>query len=141
MDYQAIADKLSSVGTIKIYMGTQQDATSHHDRWINCSGSSGSIHYDNVYIEIGIYQDEELRDISFFHELGHVMSEVDANSISMWHGKTCRDKFEVELAAWEKGFVLAEAHGIKLSAKVVSWAMEQLATYVKYSVECGKEYQ
>ena len=90
---------------------------------------------DGAQIWIGLYpeRDEDIRDISFFHELAHVAWPVE----SMQH---CTDKFDVEAFIWAKTFGLAAAHSVHPTAKTVEWAINNVRSYVGYSRSCGNEY-
>lgn len=69
-------------------------------------------------IYLGVYDDLELRDLSFFHELGHCLTRSDPRTI-----------FDQEVEAWALGYRLAERHGMVFSERAKAWADSQLATY------------
>ena len=98
------------------------------DTYINSSYCTGHIgntdSRDLPEIYLGIYEDQELRLISFFHELGHVTSDIKFDE-----GIT---KYDIERDAWIKGLRIAQTHGIYFSFKAKRWAVGELKTYEKY---------
>lgn len=67
-------------------------------------------------IVLGVYEDQELRLISFLHELGHIEAKAGGG-------------YENEQRAWECAFVLAEELGLRFSDKTLNWCQVQLGTY------------
>ena len=77
-------------------------------------------------IYLGVYQDPELRLISFFHELGHVLDSDNKRcpayeDLPYYH--FC------EASAWRMGLRLATRAEILFSDNAISWGKKQLATY------------
>ena len=83
------------------------------ESFINKSYSS------NENIWLGFYEDDELRVVSLFHELGH---NLIRESMS---------KYEQEKNAWDIGLKLALEYGITFSLKTFEWVKKQLETYDK----------
>lgn len=90
--------------------------------WLNRSESSGSVS-DRPEIIIGAYSDDELKLLSFFHELGHVLTPDPAK---------LPDMMAVERAAWRIGYAVAESMGVRFSPRAKAWARRQLAAYKDY---------
>jgi len=92
------------------------DEESYH----NSSYCAGSVRNDPE-LWLGFYDDEELRLISFFHEMGHMIDDTP------WEdGMTV---YDFEKIAWEKGYILAKEYGVKFSRKAKGWATRQLNSY------------
>ena len=79
-------------------------------------------------IVLGIYDDEELKNISFFHELGHTLTP-QPESLTI---------YQMEEEAWRLGIQLAKRYGFTFSKKALQWAKEKLETY-KGSEEGAKQ--
>lgn len=76
-------------------------------------------------VEIGLYYDVYQEEISFFHELGHIFHG--------WLGNPRRVlKWQIELAAWQKGLEIAKEQGYYFPSDALEWADTQLLTYVGY---------
>lgn len=72
-------------------------------------------------IWLGIYEDEELKILSFFHELAHVFNKrFPLNYIT---------KYQMEKAVWNTAFLVARKYGYTFSEKAIEWADKQLETY------------
>lgn len=84
------------------------------DAYLNRSLSAGA-----DYIEIGIYDDNELRMLSFFHELGHCLDPCRLH----------KTEFAQEQAAWDVGYQLAAFEGVEFSENARMWALANLETY------------
>lgn len=69
---------------------------------------------------LGDYDNEELRTVSFFYELGHICDDNDYDN-----------KYEQENGAWKVGFDLAKKHDIVFCEETLKWCREQLETYRK----------
>lgn len=78
-------------------------------------------------ISIGIYTDEELRLISFFHELGHTQSNYKYDPRDVY--------WDMELHAWKVGLTIAYKMWERFSHHALTWADKQLSTYVGYEEE------
>ena len=74
--------------------------------------------YDEIFL--GLYSNEELRSVSFFHEMGHILDTQNH-----------RTKYTQEKVAWKVGFRLAKKHGFKFSKKTKLWCRQQLRSYDK----------
>jgi len=72
-------------------------------------------------IILGIYDDLELKLISFFHEVGHIASILFNEEIE--------NKYEQEKLAWDVGLQIAASYGVYFSEKTENWANQQLETY------------
>jgi hypothetical protein len=83
--------------------------------------------YAGYNIFIGQYEDKELEEISFWHELGHIVSGSNMK-------RTCfMTKISQEGLAWEVGLELAAQHGriYDYYDPAIVWARKQLKTYKK----------
>jgi len=78
---------------------------------------------DNEII-LGDYEDDELKLISFFHELGHhlipfsLKKELDFNTLL------------IELECWRLGVLEAHKFGVLFSDKAIEWGYNQAFSYV-----------
>ena len=111
----------------QIITGDEYCKVNGEDSYINRSISTGHIScekYGNntrADIDIGIYQDEELKLISFFHELGHVTDDLKKHSRLTI--------YQIEKRAWEVGYELAKKERITFSVKAQVFARKCLETY------------
>jgi len=92
--------------------------------WVNGGTGCREDYVNKSYIcgneiILGIYDSEENRLISFFHELGHIASH------KLW----VESEYENEKMAWEIGFMIAASHGVFFSEEAEDFANEQLKTY------------
>jgi hypothetical protein len=78
-------------------------------------------------IYLGIYDDDELKIISFFHELGHSLTPPYKNEHSYKISK-----YEFEKIAWKIGLKKAKNHNYSFSFKSLRWAVKQLQSYIEY---------
>ncbi len=88
----------------------------------NCGTDHSASAGNSIFI--GYYQDDELREISFFHELGHILQPDD-----FWATHPEAQKIDSEKAAWCRGLAVAKQVGITFSPKALCWAAKNLATY------------
>lgn len=77
---------------------------------------------DGERITLGVYDDEERRTASFFHELGHCLA---------WRSRTNvpATRYDDEVQAWMIGLSLALKEGFTFAPGTLAWCDEQLATY------------
>lgn len=77
---------------------------------------------NGIRITLGVYDDEEQRIASFFHELGHCLA---------WRSRTHvpATPYDDEVQAWMLGLSLAQKEGFRFSPATIAWCDEQLATY------------
>ncbi len=73
---------------------------------------------------IGEYEDEELKLISFFHELGHRI--ITQEFIKKWECNT----FIIELECWNLGFEEARKREVFFSDKAIAWGLQKAMSYV-----------
>jgi len=94
-----------------------------NDTYHNASYCAGSIHSKTTDPEIwlGFYDDEEVRLVSFFHEMGHILDDTK------WEEDLL--VYDFEKIAWKKGYDLAKECNVKFSRKTKGWATRQLNTY------------
>lgn len=116
-DYKAICDRWG----IELHEGPQEGWD--EDSYTNCSSCAGS---DEIFL--GVYEDPELRMLSFFHELGHCVSAKlgqipDYEDLPYYHYS--------EALAWQVGLSLASTYNIEFSPKALTWAKEQLGSYFR----------
>lgn len=67
-------------------------------------------------IILGIYDDPEIRLISFFHEVGHYLPE----------DKDAETLFEFERQAWKTGLRLAAEYEMRFSFRAKRWAVRAM---------------
>ncbi len=72
-------------------------------------------------IVIGIYDNKEYKCASFFHELGHILTDV-----------IIENKYYREIEAWRIGLNKAEKLKVKFSKDCYKWINAQIETYSKY---------
>ena len=115
------------VELVEIQPGDSFCKANGEDTYINRSFVAGK------YIELGIYADPEKRLVSFFHEMGHILTPKGVNN-------KCRTKYQVEEKAWKYGYKLAKSFGIEFNKDTKQWAVEQLNGYKGYEErEMGEE--
>jgi len=115
------------VELVEIQPGDSFCKANGEDTYINRSFVAGK------YIELGIYADPEKRLVSFFHEMGHILTPKGVNN-------KCRTKYQVEEKAWKYGYKLAKSFGIEFNKDTKQWAKEQLNGYKGYEErEMGEE--
>ena len=95
----------------------------------SCAGGIGS----DPRIWLGIYEDEELRLASFFHEFAHLRStypQFKGEFINATHNSYLREAY-----TWEYSFKFAKRLGIKFSDKVFKYRDECLRGYEWYTID------
>ena len=113
---------------IEVHPGDQLCKANGEDAYIDHSYCAGK-----DYIELGIYSDPEKRIVSFFHEMGHILTPKRVH-------KRCRTVYEVEEKAWKYGYKLAKFYGIEFNKDTKDWAKVQLESYKGYEErEMGEE--
>jgi len=98
-----------------IYPDYWKDAGMDRDHYLDASYMIG----DHTLI-LGIYEDKEKKKASFFHEIGHLITEKAGS------------KYDWEKRAWLVGLKLARSMGIEFSSNCYKWIKDQLRTYEKY---------
>lgn len=73
----------------------------------------------NDVIVLGIYDSNEEKMASLFHEVGHIL-EVG----------NYRDQFSREVEAWRIGVELAAEYGISFSRETMLWINNQASSYI-----------
>ena len=74
-------------------------------------------------IVLGAYESEEIRVAAFFHEVGHILSNLDHNN-NNW------SQLLVESLAWKLGVMLAAKYGLcQWNKEVGEYVMASLASY------------
>lgn len=111
---QTFAD-LHNVELIFLVSGDPECLSMGDDYYTNSSFCYGDV------ILIGLYDDQELKVISFFHELGHIL-DPDRPHVN---------KYEMEAVAWKIGIEKAKEYNILFSPETLEWADVQLETYNK----------
>ena len=125
---EKIAEKYN-VELYEIVKGDEYCQANGEENYHNYSYCAGSIYCkcgaggynNNSEIWLGFYDDEELKLISFFHELGHVTDDTKWDGIPL--------KYTSEKSAWDKGYEIAKEYGVKFSRKSKGWATKQLNSY------------
>lgn len=104
------------VNLTQVNPGDSHCKANGEDAYINHSYVAGKD------IELGIYEDPEKRIISFFHEMGHILTPKRVH-------KRCNTKYEIEAKAWKYGYKLAKFYGIEFNKDTKDWAKAQLESY------------
>jgi len=121
----------------KVYGIKELIQVKSHDKLCQANGEDSYLNHSyligNYRIELGIYEDKELKIASFFHEIGHL-------HIS---GELINEPYEIEKRAWETGFEIAKINGYKFKPATHKWAKEQMLSYKSreikksYGAVCG----
>ena len=112
-DFQRIAGE-HGCRVIQVAPGDERCLANGTDSYRNHSYIAGRD------IELGVYDDEELKVASFFHEIGHI--KVPWEFIQSVDYRTP----DVEREAWRIGFDLACNYGVTFSQKTHDWSEEQI---------------
>lgn len=80
-------------------------------------------------IQLGVYNDPELKFLSFFHEIGHILVG------NKFEKDAAYNKHKIEERAWEKGYELAASYNVVFSDKAKQWAVSELNTYIEKKEE------
>jgi hypothetical protein len=102
------------------------------DGW--CSANGEETYIDRSFaiipnaIYLGIYKSQELKTLSFFHELAHCTGKFRGNF---------KDMYGIEKAVWNYTFTLAKERGYTFSKASEEWVKKQLQTY-KYDTKRKK---
>ena len=118
-DFKTVANKYGR-NVVQITLGDSYCQANGTEEYLNRSYVS----FPNIYL--GIYDDDEFKLASFFHELGHVLvPEEFIESVKYYTP-------DVEREVWRLGFELAKnEYGLMFSQKVNEWVEEQINTYIK----------
>jgi hypothetical protein len=100
-----------------VQKGDEECKANGEDSYINRSYNC----HDQIWI--GIYEDQELELVSFFHEVGHC-TQTNENVKGLTY-------YQIEEDAWRRGYEIAKKYGIKFSRNAKKWAKSQLETYNK----------
>lgn len=118
------------------YNITVTGITSDH---IEANGIGGYINRSYVTggtkIKLGLYSDEELKAISFFHELGHILTP-DSYIESVNY-----NTFLIELEAWNIGLKIAIEHNLNFTDNAIAWGYEQALSYENHDEREKVTYQ
>lgn len=106
------------------------------DSWIQANGKdayTNSSSYAGDHIWLGLYENEELKRISFWHELGHVLvarSFPDPMALCAHYPCLAKLLHPSEPLAWRFGLMAASLEGEQFSHVArQEWAMAQLMSY------------
>lgn len=118
-----LIEKLSIDFNIKIIQIVSGDEyhLSNGDVYANRSYIIG-----NDIIQLGIYDDINLKLISLFHEIGHIIVSNNHSYEEILNFS----EFEIEKLAWDYGYKEAELYNIQFSKESKEWALKQLNTYL-----------
>lgn len=108
-----------NITTILVKAGDINCKNNGIDSYINRSACYGC----PPTIELGIYDDPELKLISFFHEVGHFLDPVT------WSKVGWATMYDMESSAWVYAYGIALEYGITFSDNAKSWAKVQLESY------------
>lgn len=78
---------------------------------------------------MGKFDDPQIEIVAFFHELGHIASDIGKR-------KCFLSKLSQEAMAWEVGLTIAAKYGFEWDDKseALQWARRQIATYINVSI-------
>jgi len=108
------------LNVIKVVFGDEHCQANGTEEYLNHS----YLAWPDIYL--GIYDDEELKLASFFHELGHILIPDDFPASVGYYTPA------IERKAWRIGFEAAKSkHKLEFSQKVHEWVEGQIQTYVK----------
>mgnify|MGYP001189135948 CR=1 FL=1 len=110
-----------NIKLVEVVPGDAYCAANGEYSYINASYCAG----DEIWL--GIYDDEELKEISFWHELGHC---VGIYPNEYWK----LQKWVIEKIAWTEGLKIAKQHGLKFSIKALRWAVQQFQSYMGWEM-------
>ena len=78
-------------------------------------------------VYLGIFEDHELKILSFFHEIGHILDQTEQNEAFT--------KYDYEKNAWDIGYQEAKRrYGVDFSDNAKKWASDQLETYYGWEI-------
>ena len=101
-----------------VHQVTPQTEYSPHEWYFNYS----YVYLDSGEIQLGYFENEEVRELFLFHELGHMQIEwLDENKV--------RTLYEEEDEAWQRGLALAQKNGVCFSPDTLTWVDYALSTY------------
>lgn len=83
-------------------------------------------------IILGIYQDPDLRLVSFFHELGHLIAPPLGPDPEL---------YDREFQAWRVGLMFALVEGYRAPPAALEWADLQLESYVGWEAREVRGYK
>ena len=109
--------KKHNIKLTNITLNDKHCKSNGEDYYINKSYSAGR------KIWLGVYENSELKTISFFHELGHCVG-YHPNDYTNWL------VYDIEKLAWKEGLKIAQLNGYSFSKKTMKWAVQQLHTYI-----------
>lgn len=121
MDRRQISDYYN-IKLVEVVPGDKYCCANGQYSYINSSHCAGN---DEIYL--GIYDNEELKEISFWHELGHCVGKFPEDS---WKLKT----WVYEKLAWTEGLKLAKQQGLTFSFNALRWAVQQFQTYIGWEM-------
>ena len=76
-------------------------------------------------IILGLYDEPELKQAAFFHEIGHTL--VTENFKNIVHN----DEMLIEYQAWIEGLKIAKKYGHKFSNKTFHYILKSINSYYK----------
>ena len=79
-------------------------------------------------IILGIYDDKELKQASFFHEIGHTIINESFEKL------VNNDQMLIEFEAWVEGLKVARKYGYKFSSKTFKYILKSINSYYKDSL-------
>ena len=107
------------------------DASTFDEKTIKAFYTNQSCCAGNDRIFLGVYDDEDLKVASFFHELGHCLDqEPDPEFPDCLPFALKSDR---ELRAWKVGFKIAEEqYGVRFSSATLGWCLDQVRTHLHW---------
>ena len=107
----------------QVFPGDQFCEANGEDHYVNRSFTAG-----RCEIWIGIYEDEDWKVASFFHELGHCLTQQEWNEDML--------KFHYELDAWLVGLQVAQSYGYFIKPSTLKkFAIKSLFSYLEWEAK------
>jgi len=106
------------------------------NEYLNRSSCCGHLYGGEAEIILGVYEDQELKDLSFLHEFAHVKY-----TYSDWSINHILTRYEWELQVWNNTYKLANEYKFYISPNAMRWAHEQLATYIGWEEREIRNYK
>lgn len=119
IDFQKISEEYGII-LHQVVPGDRWCKTEGEDHYVNRSFCAGR---DEIWL--GIYEDPDWKTVSFFHELGHCLTQHEWTEDML--------KFHYELDAWLVGLQLGQEYGYYVKPKTLKkFVMSSLFSYLNW---------
>jgi hypothetical protein len=90
---------------------------------------------DDTDIILGLYDDKDLKNAAFFHEIGHTkITEAFENLVN-------KDEMLIEYQAWIEGLKIAKKYGYNFSKKEFKYILKSINTYYKDALKVYNKHK